>query len=153
MSASARPLIADVIPLIDLLHDRLDELVNNTDKPMIIRASAAKASAIIEKYYSKTDDSKMYCLCMSKPFVHSCEFKSNKHTVLHPRYKCTYFVKVKWHSDWINTANQMIRQEWEDVYKPTIDPSFSEGVAELGSKDSVCIQFVICCYTNQSSGL
>lgn len=67
MSASAHPLIADVIPLIDLLlHDRLDDLVNDIDKPMIIRASAAKASAIIEKYYSKTDDSKMYRLCMSK---------------------------------------------------------------------------------------
>ncbi|KAE9399590.1 hypothetical protein BT96DRAFT_776143, partial [Gymnopus androsaceus JB14] len=54
------PLIADVIPVIDTLHDRLDALLNDFTKETIIRPSAAKASTIIDKYYAKMDDSKMY---------------------------------------------------------------------------------------------
>lgn len=65
MSQSRCPLVADAIPLIDLLNDQLKLLVGDNDKPMIICASAAKARAVLNKYYSKTDDSRMYRLCMS----------------------------------------------------------------------------------------
>lgn len=66
ISESGHPLIADVIPLIDILHGRLEALLDDHSNPQIIRASAAKAAAILNKYYSKTDDSKIYRLCMSK---------------------------------------------------------------------------------------
>ncbi|KAE9399589.1 hypothetical protein BT96DRAFT_820375, partial [Gymnopus androsaceus JB14] len=66
--------------------------------------------------------------------------------VLHPRYKGTYFIKAKWDIEWIDTANKMLRKEWEEVYKPTIDPSFLKIVAEAPPKDPVCISsaFGIC---------
>lgn len=60
MSQSRRPLVADAIPLIDLLDEQLKSLVAGSEKPMIIRASAAKGRAVLNKYYSKTDDSRMY---------------------------------------------------------------------------------------------
>jgi len=66
--------------------------------------------------------------------------------VLHPRYKGTYFIKAKWDIEWIDTANEMLRKEWEEVYKPTIDPSFLKSAAEAAPKDPVCISsaFGIC---------
>ncbi|KAE9389072.1 hypothetical protein BT96DRAFT_783326, partial [Gymnopus androsaceus JB14] len=95
-------------------HDCLDALLNDFTKPTIIHASAAKASTIIDKYYAKTDDSKMYHLCM----------------MLHPRYKGTYFIKAKWDIEWIDTANEMLCKEWEEIYKPSIDPSFLKSASE-----------------------
>lgn len=70
MSDSKRPLVADAIPLIDLLERQLTTIINDPTKPTIIRASAAKARAVLNKYYGKTDDSRMYRLCMSKLFIH-----------------------------------------------------------------------------------
>lgn len=66
MSQSCRPLVSDAIPLIDLLEKHLKALVGDSQKPVIIRASAAKARAVLNKYYSRTDDSKMYRMCMSE---------------------------------------------------------------------------------------
>lgn len=65
MSHSRRPLVADAIPLIDILDEQLKALLADTTSPKIIRASAAKARAVINKYYAKTDYSKMYHICMS----------------------------------------------------------------------------------------
>lgn len=65
MSHSCQPLVADAIPLINLLDEQLKVLVGNSKQPMIICASAAKGCAVLNKYYSKTDDSKMYQLSMS----------------------------------------------------------------------------------------
>lgn len=66
MLSSHRLLVADAIPLIDLLESHLKNMLSDLNLPQIIRASAAKGRAVLNKYYSKTDDSKMYRLCMSK---------------------------------------------------------------------------------------
>jgi hypothetical protein len=39
-------------------------------------------------------------------------------TVLHPRYKSSYFVKAKWPRDWIATAEDILREHWSVYYKP-----------------------------------
>lgn len=65
MSNSKRPLVADVIPLFDLIERQLVNIINDFEQPTIIRASAAKARAVMNKYYNKSDDSRMYRLCMS----------------------------------------------------------------------------------------
>lgn len=65
MSSSKRPLVADSIPLFNLLGHRLVSMVNDYEQPTIIRASVAKARAVLNKYYNLSDDSKMYRLCMS----------------------------------------------------------------------------------------
>ncbi|KAE9395053.1 hypothetical protein BT96DRAFT_792165, partial [Gymnopus androsaceus JB14] len=44
--------------------------------------------------------------------------------VLHPRYKMSYFTKASWEMEWIDTAYEVIQEEWDTHYKPTIDPSF-----------------------------
>lgn len=75
MSQSRRPLVADAIPLIDIIDAELKLILAESRNPKIIRASAAKARAVINKYYAKTDDSKMYRMCMSKLNV-SCSLTS-----------------------------------------------------------------------------
>ncbi|KAJ3748219.1 hypothetical protein EV360DRAFT_76283 [Lentinula raphanica] len=42
LSTSGCPLVADIIPVIDLINQRLENLVNDFTKPSIVRASAAK---------------------------------------------------------------------------------------------------------------
>lgn len=37
--------------------------------------------------------------------------------VLHPRHKTTYFTKAGWLSEWIRTAEDLARAEWQ-AYKP-----------------------------------
>lgn len=127
MSQSRRPLVADAIPLIDLLDERLKLLVADDNQPVIIRASAAKGCAVLNKYYSKTDDSRMYRLCMSMYLFYLFFVLSgfaDLLVVLHPRYKMSYFTKASWEMDWIDTARRIIQEEWETRYKPTIDHSF-----------------------------
>lgn len=68
MSASGRPLLADVIPVIDILTQRLETVIADDSQPAIICASAAKARSVLNKYYSKTDDSQMYRMAMSMFF-------------------------------------------------------------------------------------
>lgn len=125
MSHSQQPLIADAIPLINLLDEQLKVLVANSKQPMIIHASAAKDRAVLNKYYSKTDDLRMYHLYMSMWLLVSYTF-AESFVVLHPRYKMSYFNKATWESDWIDTAQQIIQEEWETHYQPTIDPSFMQ---------------------------
>jgi len=38
-------------------------------------------------------------------------------TVLHPRYKSMYFRKVKWPQAWIETAEQLLRDQYDQYYK------------------------------------
>lgn len=53
--------------------------------------------------------------------------------VLHPKYKTTYFDTAKWQPDWIATAREMIRTEWETHYKVLIDKSFTpQSVESVG---------------------
>ncbi|KAH8106487.1 hypothetical protein DFH11DRAFT_1518196, partial [Phellopilus nigrolimitatus] len=38
--------------------------------------------------------------------------------VLHPGYKTIYFEKQGWPSEWIETAKQVLKDEWDDNYRP-----------------------------------
>ena len=59
------PLLHEVIPIIDLLTDRLDDVSSNMKYLPSVRARAAKGLTVLNKYYSKTDKSVMYHCAMS----------------------------------------------------------------------------------------
>lgn len=112
MSQSKVPLLHEVIPLIDTITRTLEKAITDHDLYPAVRASAAKGLAILNKYYSKTDDSIMYRCAM----------------ILHPRYKLTYFREAKWPSEWIDAAVSIVREQWEDHYRPrgtTVDQPVS----------------------------
>lgn len=41
--------------------------------------------------------------------------------MLHPQYKTQYFVDQDWKEEWITTAKGLLRDEWNDHYKPDGD--------------------------------
>lgn len=60
------PLLYEVIPVIDILTEKLEEAADNSSLLKSVRSGAMKGLAILNKYYSKTDESIMYRITMSK---------------------------------------------------------------------------------------
>ena len=78
MSQSKVPLFHEVIPLIDTITHTLEKaIVNQTLYPAIC-VSAAKGLAVLNKYYSKTDESVMYHCAISEAYLpdHEIHFNS-----------------------------------------------------------------------------
>ncbi|KAK7434482.1 hypothetical protein VKT23_020165 [Stygiomarasmius scandens] len=69
-------------------------------KSSLTRAAAAKAIAILNKYYSKTDESIMYQVTM----------------IMHPLYRLKYFKDVHWEQDWIDTAKNTACEFFQEHY-------------------------------------
>lgn len=65
LSTKKIPLLHEVIPIIDLLTDCLEDVSSDMKYLPSVRAGAAKGLAVLNKYYSKTDESVMYCCAMS----------------------------------------------------------------------------------------
>ena len=64
--------------------------------------------------------------------------------VLHPRHKLQYFVHTKWNPDWIETAKDLVREKWEEVYALLeIEPEDGSEVEEVESSSKVR------CYSHQ----
>ena len=40
--------------------------------------------------------------------------------VQHPRHKLNYFKAAKWDKEWIDTARQIVREEYEHTYKAPV---------------------------------
>ena len=66
-SQSNTPLLYEVIPVIDALQANFDEIKDDLNIPDVVRHGAARASVVLSKYYSLTDDSEVYriAMCMS----------------------------------------------------------------------------------------
>ena len=66
MSAQGRPLVHQVISVIDKLTEVMDEIIANQDIHIAVRAGAIAGLAVLNKYYSKTDESIVYRLSIRK---------------------------------------------------------------------------------------
>ena len=77
-------------------------------------------TATVKKYYGLTDDSIVYHIAMRALINITIVLCSYVYcTVLHPRYKSTYFQKAGWPREWIQTAEDLLQKEWETNYKPS----------------------------------
>lgn len=65
MSASTYPTLHEVIPIMDLLNKRFEKILDDLTQPAIIHHAVARGLAVLDKYYSKTDDSVMWRVAMS----------------------------------------------------------------------------------------
>ncbi|OJA12661.1 hypothetical protein AZE42_13159 [Rhizopogon vesiculosus] len=65
-----------------------------------IRAAVQLAKKTLDRYYQLTDSSEVYRIAM----------------VLHPHHKLFYFKSAGWEDDWINTAEALVRDEFERSY-------------------------------------
>lgn len=59
-------MLADVIPHYDGLRDRYEKIRVNTEFPLYIRQAAERAWHVLNKYYSKSDESVLCRLAICK---------------------------------------------------------------------------------------
>jgi hypothetical protein len=112
------PLVHAVIPIMDKLTDILEKAANNMELNVVVRAGALAGRNIMNKYYSKTDESVMYRVAMRACFLFtSCLY--SPHTVMHPGCKTDYFKKLKWKPGWIELAKDLAREQYDTYYRPT----------------------------------
>ncbi|THU77905.1 hypothetical protein K435DRAFT_564929, partial [Dendrothele bispora CBS 962.96] len=64
MQTSKRPMLIEVIEYMDTVNSILEQWVKDESKPAVIRYGATKGLGVLDKYYSKTDDSIMYQAAM-----------------------------------------------------------------------------------------
>ncbi|TFY74003.1 hypothetical protein EWM64_g10009 [Hericium alpestre] len=94
------PNLVTVIPAMDHIDQRLTSDSLDTKFHPAICASLNVAKRTLNHYYTMTDLSEVYRIAM----------------VLHPRHKLTYFKNVKWEQEWIDTARDVVRDEFECSY-------------------------------------
>ncbi|TFY67078.1 hypothetical protein EVJ58_g1873 [Rhodofomes roseus] len=94
----ATPNLAMVIPVMDHLDEHLTNYSLKASVLPSIRAAVGLAKKTLNRYYGKTDESDTYRIAM----------------VLHPRYKLRYFENARWQEGWINTAEELVRDEYAD---------------------------------------
>ena len=70
MEAIGCPLVHAVLPLIDNLTAVLERASKNALLNITTRAAALSGIKVMNKYYSKTDDTIIYCIAMSKSSLH-----------------------------------------------------------------------------------
>jgi hypothetical protein len=54
----------------------------------------------------------------------------NKHSVLHPSHKLSYFKTASWDDEWITAAEEIVREEFERAYE-AIDSDEHEDEQEV----------------------
>ena len=118
--------------------DTIDEVLAtnalSSKYSVAIHAALSVGKKTLNRYYAKTDLSKTYRIAMGIPFF-ILHFTSSSHSilsVLHPRHKLNYFKNAKWEDDWIETARQLVRDEFDLLYN---HPSTSQ---ESPSSTQVC---------------
>jgi hypothetical protein len=101
-SASA----AAVIPAMDRITNHLNHQTGKAYHPSLA-AAMRLARKKLDRYYSLTDSSTIYRIAM----------------VLHPGMKLEYFRNQKWEEDWIEEAENLVREEYVVTYeKAAKDP-------------------------------
>ena len=70
MSKGDYALVHNVIPAMDILTEHLDAFKDNTELKAIVRVAAARGLEIMNKYYSRTDESTIYRIAMGMCFPH-----------------------------------------------------------------------------------
>ncbi|KAG1890421.1 uncharacterized protein F5891DRAFT_964987 [Suillus fuscotomentosus] len=94
------PNLATVIPAMDLINERLTMYSRSKKYLPSICAAVRLAKLTLNRYYQMTDKSDVYCIAM----------------VLHLRHKLSYFKMAHWEEEWIETAETLVRTEFNCSY-------------------------------------
>ena len=62
--SSDTPCLASVIPAIDKMHHKLTAASQNTEYLPMLQVALRLRTKLLNKYYSLTDDSDVYCIAM-----------------------------------------------------------------------------------------
>ena len=105
--------IAHVIPLMDQINSVLRDAGTTALAPSVKHALMF-ACKLLNKYYLKTDLSNVYRVAMGRLSfsLHYCTINLCA-IVLHPQLKLKYFQQHGWEKEWINTAEEIVREEFK----------------------------------------
>jgi hypothetical protein len=120
-----------VIPAMDHIDQVLASQSLNKALDASIRVALTLAKKTLNRYYTLTDSSEVYRIAMSMScFLFFCCCHDHPNVlVLHPRHKLAYFAKAGWEDDWIETARNIVRTEF--------DRSYSKAQEERHDNDNV----------------
>ena len=85
----------------------------------LIQASMLIGKQLLNKYYDMTDQSEVYRIAMGmKPFsfLSYIILRLKLPLVLDPRQKLDYFRSAGWEEEWIETAQEIVREEFDRRY-------------------------------------
>ncbi|OJT02035.1 hypothetical protein TRAPUB_7505, partial [Trametes pubescens] len=119
MSVSDRALVQDVIPYMDILTHHLNSFKSDVTLAPAVRAAAQRGRSMLDKYYTLTDDTMIYRVAM----------------ILHPQHKVQYFRDEGWPEEWVQTAIDLVREEWNTFYKPKNAPALIVPPAAAAAAD------------------
>ena len=101
--------------------DRLNSMLNRQTKRAYqhpIQLAMKLAARKLDRYYSKTDDSAVYRIAMSAYLLcQSFLLCFNILSVLHPGLKLEYFRKHDWQEEWVDVAENLVREEYISNYE------------------------------------
>lgn len=76
-----------------------------------IHAAVRIGKRMLNRYYGKTDYSNVYRIAMSTKLILSfASLLTSLISVLDPRYKLSYFRKMKWEESWITEAQRLVKE-------------------------------------------
>jgi hypothetical protein len=131
------PNLANVIPVMDIINDRLTAKANDTTLSPAIRSALGLAKKTLNRYYSKTDNSEAYRIAMSM-FIISFMLGADFSTVLHPQYKLQYFKDANWEAEWIKTAEELVHAQFEASYRKDNINTEDDSLENTMAGPSVC---------------
>ena len=131
--SQSKPNIDSVIPAMDYIDQQLSASSLNPRYSASIKASITLRKKTLNQYYNMTNHSEIYRIAMGKLLVifHSHVVSHlDLIAVLHPHHKLDYFKKAGWEEEWIITAKEIVRDEFERSYMAPVieddEPSASE---------------------------
>src|SRR6267154_5703803 len=86
-----------------------------------IRAALKLAKRTLNRYYSLTDASETYHVAMGTlsstlPSYDDANFMIFSLAVLHPQHKLQYFQNAGWETEWVTTAEHLMRELYDQSY-------------------------------------
>jgi hypothetical protein len=81
-----------------------------------ICAALAIGKNTMNKYYNKTDHSKLYRITMGESSFLFVLYYFYVVSVLHPCHKLEYFKKHNWDDAWVETASNLVHKEFNQTY-------------------------------------
>ncbi|KAF6762938.1 hypothetical protein DFP72DRAFT_801536, partial [Ephemerocybe angulata] len=122
------PSLSTVIPVMDHIDDVLTDFSLDVvqEYAPAIRTACALSKKTLNRYYNKTDYSDNYRISM----------------ILDPHYKLEYFKDHDWSEEWIETALQVTRDEFECSYASMELPENWDEMKRLLTK----VHLITCCF-------
>lgn len=105
-----------IILVMDHIDQHLTSSALNSLYHPVIKAALAIGKKLLNKYYTLTDHSEMYCIALSKfshAFLHHITHFTSLSIVLHLSHKLTYLQNAGCSEEWIAMAKEIVKAEFE----------------------------------------